>query len=70
MLQELVPTEKLGRVSSIDWLGSLVLLPIGFALVGVLTDRVGPSWVFIGAGVLTLTLNLIGLSIRGIRQLQ
>jgi MFS family permease len=70
VLQELVPTEKLGRVSSIDWLGSLVLLPIGYALVGVLTDRVGPSWVFIGAGVLTLTLNLIGLSIRGIRQLQ
>ena len=70
VLQELVPTEKLGRVSSIDWLGSLALLPIGYALVGILTDRVGPSWVFIGAGVLTLTLNLIGLSIRGIRQLQ
>jgi MFS family permease len=70
VLQELVPTEKLGRVSSIDWLGSLGLLPIGYALVGVLTDRFGPAWVFIGAGALALVLNLIGLSIRGIRQLQ
>jgi len=39
LLQELVPREKLGRVSSIDALGSFALLSIGFGLAGWLTDR-------------------------------
>src|SRR5215216_6296729 len=33
-LQEMVPREMLGRIYSIDALGSFVLLPIGFALAG------------------------------------
>ena len=50
--------EKLGRVSSVDWVGSLALLPVGLALVGVLTDRVGASWVFLAGGALNLALEL------------
>lgn len=69
VLQEIVPSDKLGRVSSIDWLGSLALLPIGYALTGVLTDHIGPAWVFVGAGVMNLSLCLIALSARGIREL-
>ncbi len=68
-LQELVPTEKLGRVSSVDWVGSLALLPIGLALVGVLTDRVGASWVFIAGGALNLLLELLALAVPSIRKL-
>lgn len=37
LLHELVPNQLLGRVASIDLLGSLCLLPVGYALVGVLT---------------------------------
>jgi hypothetical protein len=59
----------LGRVSSIDWLGSLALMPIGYALAGVLTDHIGASWVFIGAGAINLALIVVGLSARGIREL-
>jgi hypothetical protein len=33
-LQELVPGERLGRVASIDMLGSFALLPAGYALTG------------------------------------
>jgi MFS family permease len=67
-LQELVPAEKLGRVSSVDWAGSLALLPVGLAIVGVLTDRIGASWVFIAGGVLNTLLELLALAVPGIRK--
>lgn len=68
-LQEMVPAEMLGRVSSIDALGSFVLLPIGYALAGWATDGVGASTVFAIGGVLTAALAGMGLlhpSIRGL----
>jgi DHA3 family tetracycline resistance protein-like MFS transporter len=68
-LQELVPGEMLGRVSSIDNLGSFVLLPVGYALAGLLTDKIGPSWVFIGGGLATAWLAGMGLLHPGIRNL-
>jgi MFS family permease len=68
-LQELVPADKLGRVSSVDWLGSLALMPVGLAVDGILTDRMGPAWVFVAAGTLNLGLCALALSVRGIRQL-
>ena len=68
-LQELVPPDKLGRVSSVDWMGSLILQPVGLVVVGALTDVIGPSWVFIAGGSLSLVLTLIGLSSRAIRTL-
>lgn len=37
-LQETVAQDKLGRVASIDYLGSLVFVPIGFAVTGFFTD--------------------------------
>lgn len=57
-LQELVPREKLGRVTSIDALGSFVLLPLGFGLTGWATDRLGPPMVFILGGATTAVLAL------------
>lgn len=54
LLQELVPIEKLGRVSSIDMLGSFVLLPIGFALTGLSVELIGPASTFVLAGLLTV----------------
>jgi len=70
LLQELVPVEKLGRVSSIDMMGSYVFLPVGLALTGVFTDRFGPAPIFIVDGILTVLLLSIGLCFRDIRHLQ
>ncbi len=70
LLQELVPVEKLGRVSSIDMLGSYVFLPIGLAITGVCTDHYGPAPIFIVGGILTVLLLSIGLCFRDIRHLQ
>jgi hypothetical protein len=68
-LQAMVPPERLGRVSSIDALGSFVLMPAGFALAGRLTDVLGPAQVFILGGVATIGLVVLGLLHPAIRRL-
>ena len=68
-MQELVPRDRLGRVASIDMLGSYVLLPIGFAVTGWATQQFGPAPVFIlgGAGeVVLVLLALLHPRIRGL----
>lgn len=60
-LQELVPRELRGRVASIDQLGSSCLLPVGFALAGMATDRFGPALVFLGGGLLSALIIAAGL---------
>ena len=69
VLQQLIPADKLGRVSSIDMMGSLCLTPIGFALGGIVTDAIGPRLVFISSGIISALLPMIALTIRGIRAL-
>jgi len=68
-LQEMVPHEMLGRVYSIDGLGSFVLMPIGFALAGWATDLIGAPTIFLIGGFSTIALALIGLSHPAIRNL-
>lgn len=68
-LQEMVPAEKLGRVSSIDALGSFVLMPVGFALAGWLTDQIGPVRVFVIGGGSTIVLALLAYLHPGVRSL-
>ena len=40
-LQERVPQHALSRVSAYDWLGSLAMNPVGFALIGVVAAARG-----------------------------
>jgi DHA3 family tetracycline resistance protein-like MFS transporter len=68
-LQELVPRELLGRVSSIDYLGSFALLPVGFALAGWATDQIGAPAVFVIGGALTTALALSALLHPAIRNM-
>jgi MFS family permease len=68
-LQEMVPGELLGRVYSIDALGSFVLLPIGFSIAGWATDLVGAQTVFLVGGLGTITLAALGLFHPAIRNL-
>ena len=68
-LQEMVPGDLLGRVYSIDALGSFVLLPVGYALAGWATDLFGAPAVFLTGGLGTITLTLIALSHPAIRGL-
>ena len=68
-VQEMVPQEKLGRVTSIDALGSFVFLPVGFALAGLLVERIGPASVFVLGGSLVIALSLAILLVPSIRNL-
>ena len=42
-MQQEIPDDKLSRVYSYDALGSLVLMPLGFAIVGPLASTLGTS---------------------------
>ena len=69
-LQELVPRDLLGRVASIDGLGSFALLPIGYGVAGWATDLIGPGSVLIMGGALTAMLATLGLLHPAIRGLE
>lgn len=69
LLQEQVPGEKLGRVVSIDMIGSTAFLPLGLAAAGLLTDSLGPAPVFILGGGITMLIALLGLAHPAIRRL-
>ncbi len=68
-LQEMVPGEKLGRVASVDLLGSFGLLPIGYALTGWATDQLGPPLVFMIGGGVTVVVAALALVHPAIRDL-
>jgi DHA3 family tetracycline resistance protein-like MFS transporter len=52
MLQQLVPRDLLGRVSSLDWLVSTGLVPVSFALTGPVSGALGVEATIIGASLL------------------
>jgi MFS family permease len=60
-LQEVVPNHLLGRVNSIDYLGSFILLPVGYAVGGWATELIGVTQVFIVGGLLQALLIALGL---------
>lgn len=68
-VQDLVPPELLGRVASIDALGSSALEPVGFVAAGLAADLVGPATVFLGGGLLTAAILALALTQRSIREL-
>jgi DHA3 family tetracycline resistance protein-like MFS transporter len=69
VMQEYIPAELLGRVSSIGALGSYALLPVGLGAIGWATDVIGAPLVFTIGGVLTAGLGVFGLSRSAMRTL-
>ena len=68
-LQSMVPNDQLGRVVSIDSLGSFGLLPVGLALAGWATQQFGPPAVFVIGGLFTAAISLLALLHPAIRNL-
>jgi DHA3 family tetracycline resistance protein-like MFS transporter len=66
-LQEFVPSDLLGRVSSIDMLVSSALVPIGYGIAGIAADRLGAAPVFILGGAIGATIIALGLLHPAIR---
>ncbi|HEX3689952.1 MAG TPA: MFS transporter [Solirubrobacteraceae bacterium] len=67
--QRLVPAELLGRVSSLDWLISIGLLPVSFAITGPVSAALGLRTTLIGAGVLGAAVTFAALLVPGVRQM-
>jgi DHA3 family tetracycline resistance protein-like MFS transporter len=51
LLQRRVPTEMLGRVSSLDFFVSLAFMPVSFAIVGPLSKVISMETIFLVAGL-------------------
>jgi Transmembrane secretion effector len=67
--QRHVPSALLGRVSSLDWLISVGLLPLSFALTGPVSGAIGARATLIGAGLLGAAVTIAALYVPGMRVL-
>ncbi|HET7045095.1 MAG TPA: MFS transporter [Gaiellaceae bacterium] len=68
LLQALVPGELLGRVRSIDWLLSVGLLPVGYALTGPVAAAFGARETLVAAGALSTLLVVATLLLPRMRE--
>jgi hypothetical protein len=62
-----VPTQMLGRVSGFDWLVSIGLTPVSFALAGPAAEAFGVETTMIVCGILACVLTLAFLLVPGLR---
>jgi MFS family permease len=69
-MQQEVPGEKLSRVSSYDALGSWVLIPLGLALAGPVSDVLGTSTTLYAVAVLNVGAALAVLGVGDVRTLR
>ena len=68
-MQREVPAEVLSRVSAYDWFGSLVFLPLGYAIVGPIASVIGDQAVFIAGSVFIVVGVAIILLVPAVRHI-
>jgi MFS family permease len=66
-LQELVPEDAFGRVSSLDMMGSIALMPLGFLLTGWLSEAIGGLHTALILVAVLVLLVISALSIPAVR---
>jgi Transmembrane secretion effector len=69
-LAERIPPHALSRVTSYDWMVSLGLLPVGYAIMGPLAESFGAVDVLTGGAALAIVAQALGLLPREIRMLE
>jgi MFS family permease len=70
MKQRHVPASMLGRVSSLDWLISIGLLPLSFALTAPAASAFGAQTTLVGTALLGGAITLAALFLPGMRDLE
>jgi MFS family permease len=68
-LQRNVPDHALSRISSFDWLGSVALNPIGYALIGPLAAAIGTPETLVIAAVLNVTVCVSVVLVPSVRSI-
>ena len=66
LMQEEVPPDLLGRVSSLDWMISLALTPFGIVLGGALAGVIGVRLTFVAGGAIAAAMGVV-LLVPGVR---
>ncbi len=69
-LQQHVPRELLGRVTSIDYFGAILIGPITPIVAALLVTAIGPPMLFLWGGVVASTLCLLAVTLPSIRGLR
>jgi MFS family permease len=69
-MQQEIPADKLSRVYSYDALGSIGLVPIGYALAGPIADAIGVRATLWGAAAVGIAVTLAVLMVREVRTLE
>lgn len=67
LMQRVVPPELLGRVKSVDWLISIGLVPVSYAVTGPLAAWLGADNVLLGAGLVASFLTAAFYFLPGMR---
>jgi MFS family permease len=68
-LQRNVPEHALSRISSFDWLGSVALNPVGYALIGPIAAAFGPSQTLLVAAVLNIAVCISVILVPSVRHI-
>ena len=68
--QRHVPAALLGRVSSLDWLISIGLLPVSFALTGPVSAAIGAQTTLVAAGLIGGAVTFSALLLPGMRAVE
>ncbi|TLU70919.1 MFS transporter [Lichenicoccus roseus] len=69
VIQRNVPETLLSRVSAYNWLGTIALSPLGFALAGPAAHLAGPSAVLLFGGCFAIVSTLALFAVPAVRQL-
>jgi MFS family permease len=70
LMKTSVPNHLLGRVSSLDWLVSIGLVPLSFAITGPIAEAVGPQTTLIFAGAIATVIMVAFAALPGSRMAQ
>jgi hypothetical protein len=69
-VQREVPAEYQGRVFSLDYMGTMGLMPLGMALVGPLVHIFGEKELLIGVAVFHLAICALVLLVPGVKEMK
>ena len=69
-VQREVPTEFQGRVFSLDYMGSIGLMPLGMALAGPLANLLGERPLLIGVSIFHLVICAVVLLVPGVKEMK
>lgn len=69
-MQQEIPTDKLSRVYSYDALGSIGLVPLGYALAGPAADAFGVRATLWGAAAIGIAVTLVVLAVPSVRRVE